>query len=226
MKIGSGVLNTEQDPAETRQTLRLVEATLFGLVRKDQPMSLYWHPDMVWNSPSGVGTAQSLKEFLDKVHEVFLNGLTGTWDGSHNARYAEGRFAVSTGWPSLVAVHDGEFLSIPASGNTLRWRIMDFWERGDDLLITNWVHIDMINIFKQMGVDVFEIYGRYRQDNGRQASQAPKRRSLELSPSRRPRPSKPPGGRNPSGSRAGNEALPDAAWQSAPGRNSAREVSS
>ena len=164
VKIGSGVLQTEQDPAETRQTLLLVEAMLFGLVRKDQPMELYWHPDMIWNSPSGVGSARSLAEFLDKVHEVFLTGLSGTWEGSHNARYAEGRFAVSTGWPSLVAVHDGDFLSIPASGNTLCWRIMDFWERSKDLLITNWVHIDMINIFKQMGVDVFALYQAFREE--------------------------------------------------------------
>ena len=166
VKIGSGVLRTEQDPVETRKTLLLVEAMLFGLVRKDQPMALYWHPDMIWNSPSGVGSARSLAEFLDKVHEVFLNGLSGTWAGSHNARYAEGRFAVSTGWPSLVAVHDGDFLSIPASGNTLCWRIMDFWERSEDLLITNWVHIDMINIFKQMGVDVFALYQAYREEQG------------------------------------------------------------
>ena len=170
VKIGSGVLQNEQDPAETRQTLRLVEAMLFGLVRKDQPMELYWDPEMTWNSPSGVGTARNLEEFLDKVHPVFLNGLTGTWDGSHNARYAEGRFAVSTGWPSLVAAHDGEFLSIPATGNMLRWRIMDFWERSGDLLITNWVHIDMINIFKQMGVDVFEIYQGYRREQHLQQS--------------------------------------------------------
>ena len=38
VRIGSGVLQSEQDPAETRKTLRLVEAMLFGLVRKDQPM--------------------------------------------------------------------------------------------------------------------------------------------------------------------------------------------
>ena len=137
---------------------------LFGLVRKDQPMELYWDPEMVWNSPSGVGSARSLDEFLDKVHEVFLHGLSGTWEGSHNARYAEGRFAVSTGWPSLVAVHNGEFLTIPATGNSLHWRIMDFWERSNDLLLTNWVHIDMIHVFKQMGVDVFEMYRRYRRE--------------------------------------------------------------
>ena len=161
VKIGSGVLQSEQDPEETRKTLLLVEAMLFGLVRKDQPMELYWDPEMVWNSPSGVGSARRLEEFLDKVHEVFLHGLSGTWEGSHNARYAEGRFAVSTGWPSLVAVHNGEFLTIPATGNRLHWRIMDFWERRGDLLLTNWVHIDMIHVFKQMGVDVFELYRRY-----------------------------------------------------------------
>lgn len=162
VKIGSGVLQDEQDPLETRRTLLLVEAMLFGLVRKDQPMALYWDPAMVWNSPSGIGSARNLEEFLDKVHTIFLHGLSGAWAGSHNARYAEGRFAVSTGWPSLVAVHNGEFLTIPASGNTLRWHIMDFWERSGDLLLSNWVHIDMIYVFKQMGVDVFDLYQRYR----------------------------------------------------------------
>ena len=168
VKQGSGVLGSEQDPAATRRPLLLVEAMLFGLVRKDQPMSLYWAPEMTWNSPSGVGSARSLEEFLDRVHHVFLNGLTGSWNGSHNARYAEGRFAVSTGWPSLVAVHDGVFLGFPPSGNTLHWRIMDFWERVDDKLINNWVHIDMINIFRQIGVDVFELYQQYRREKNPQ----------------------------------------------------------
>ena len=156
VKNGSGALSAPQDLAETRKTLLLVEAMLFGLVRKDQPMSHYWHPQMMWNSPSGVGTARSLKEFNEAVHVEFQGGLTGQWDGSHNARYAEGRFAVSTGWPSLVAIHDGPFLGVEPTGNLLRWRIMDFWEREDDYLVRNWVHIDMIDIFKQMGVDVFE----------------------------------------------------------------------
>ena len=43
---------------------------------------------------------------------------------------------------------------------------MDFWERKDDLLISNWVHIDMIDIFMQMGIDVFQRYRDYRQEHG------------------------------------------------------------
>ncbi len=38
-----------------------------------------------------------------------------------------------------------KLLGVPATGNTRRWRIMDFWERSDYLLLTNWVHIDMIH---------------------------------------------------------------------------------
>ena len=165
VKRGSGILACEQDADETRQTLRLIESMLFGLVRKDQPMALYWTPDMIWNSPSGVGTATGLDDFLTRVHMEFLRGLGGGWSGSHNARYAEGRFAVSTGWPSLVAVQDGPFLGQPASGRELSWRIMDFWERDGDLLTTNWVHIDMVNIFLQMGIDIFARYHQYRQEN-------------------------------------------------------------
>ena len=42
---------------------------------------------------------------------------------------------------------------------------MDFWEREGDMLTTNWVHIDMVNIFLQMGIDIFARYHQYRQEN-------------------------------------------------------------
>ena len=164
VKYGGGIISSEQDPRATQQTLRLVEAMLFGLVRKDQPMSLYWTEDMFWNSPSGVGTATGLDDFLRRVHHEFLRGLGGGWSGSHNARYAEGRFAVSTGWPSLVAEHTGFFLGQEPTGNYLSWRIMDFWERKGDLLTSNWVHIDMVDVFMQMDVDIFERYRQYRRE--------------------------------------------------------------
>ncbi len=163
VKHGRGIIDSDQDPDETRQTLRLVESMLFGLVRKDQPMSLYWTEDMVWSSPAGVGTATGLDDFHARVHNEFLRGLGGGWSGSHKARYAEGRFAVSTGWPSLVAEHNGYFLGQQPTGAMLSWRIMDFWEREGDMLATNWVHIDMINVFQQMGVDIFARYHNWRQ---------------------------------------------------------------
>jgi hypothetical protein len=33
---------------------------------------------------------------------------------------------------------------------------MDWWRREGDLLVENWVFIDMIDLFLQLGVDLFE----------------------------------------------------------------------
>lgn len=34
-------------------------------------------------------------------------------------------------------------------------RVMDFWRREGDLLAENWVLIDIVDIFRQFGVDLF-----------------------------------------------------------------------
>ncbi|MEM6282918.1 MAG: ester cyclase [Chloroflexota bacterium] len=155
---GNGVVLTPSPPSETEKTLLLVEAMLFGLIRADRPMHAYWDANMTWNAPAGIGTAQSLDEFENTVLKAFRTGLGESWNGSHNARYADGKFAVSTGWPSLIATHTGTFLGIPASGHTLNWRIMDFWEREGNRIRLNWVHIDMLDVFQQMGVDMVQAY--------------------------------------------------------------------
>ena len=35
-------------------------------------------------------------------------------------------------------------------------RMMDWWRREGDLLVENWVFIDIIDVFLQFGVDIFE----------------------------------------------------------------------
>ena len=35
-------------------------------------------------------------------------------------------------------------------------RVMDWWRREGDCLVENWVMIDMIEIFHQFGVDLFD----------------------------------------------------------------------
>jgi hypothetical protein len=36
------------------------------------------------------------------------------------------------------------------------YRVIDFWRREGDRLAENWVYIDMVDLLKQVGVDVFE----------------------------------------------------------------------
>jgi hypothetical protein len=64
---------------------------------------------------------------------------------SHKARIAAGTFAASTGWPSLAATQQHDFLDWPARGQRVGWNVMDFWKREGDKLSENWVLIDLID---------------------------------------------------------------------------------
>jgi predicted ester cyclase len=71
-------------------------------------------------------------------------------------------YVASTGWPSLRCTHTGEYLGVPATGNKIGMRVMDWWRREGDLLVENWVFIDMVDVFLQMGVDIFAQAQRQR----------------------------------------------------------------
>jgi predicted ester cyclase len=157
-----GLLLAPQDDAETERSLELVEAMLFKGLRgfaggdlKVMGMARYWHPDMFWYGPCGIGTTYGLKGFEDSHQAPFLRAFPDRVGGNHKARFAEGMYVASTGWPSLRCTHTGEYLGVPATGNKIGMRVMDWWRREGDLLVENWVFIDMVDLFLQMGVDIF-----------------------------------------------------------------------
>lgn len=70
-----GVLLTQQDRSETERSAALVDAMIVeGLMGYDQVdhesigMERYWHPDMMWYGPGGIGTTRGLSGFL-KYHQ-------------------------------------------------------------------------------------------------------------------------------------------------------------
>ena len=70
------------------------------------------------------------------------------------------------GWPSVSATHLGaNWLGMPATGKEIHMRVMDFYRLDDDgLLSENWVPIDIIDILRQMGFDVFSRLRHLRGD--------------------------------------------------------------
>jgi hypothetical protein len=68
----------------------------------------------------------------------------------------EGNYAGWVGWPSIRTYHSGEYLGVPPTGKLLEWRLMDFYRREGDLIVENWVPVDMVHLFRTMGVDIFE----------------------------------------------------------------------
>ena len=78
------------------------------------------------------------------------NGVT-----RHATRFGDGMYTCSAGWPSLMAVRKGPFLDQPPTTDTLLMRVCDWWRRDGDLLVENWVMVDIPDVLLQMGVDLF-----------------------------------------------------------------------
>lgn len=158
---GDGVRLDRRDPEASRRTLELVEAMIFGglnrydrISQESQRLDEYWHRDMAWHGPVGVGSAYGLEAFKRDAQGPIVRAFPDRKGVGHRARIAEGAFAASTGWPSLVGTHRRAFLDWAPTGQEVGWNIMDFWKRRGDKLLENWVLIDLIDAGLQSGVDL------------------------------------------------------------------------
>jgi predicted ester cyclase len=157
-----GVMLTPRDTAAGDRSLELVERMIDGLLAFDgenldsMAMERYWTPDMHWYGPAGIGTTRGLNGFQAQHQGPFLKAFPDRYAGPHAALIAEGDYVSVTGWPSVIGTHRGDYLGLPPSGRQVGMRVMDFWRREGDLLAENWVLIDMLDLFRQLGVDLLE----------------------------------------------------------------------
>ncbi len=158
---GDGVLLSAQDPTESRKSLKLVEDMIFGGLNNydqqnqdSQGLERFWHPHMVWHGPVGIGSAYGLDEFKQNAQGPIVRAFPDRKGVGHQARIAEGCFAASTGWPSLVGTHRNDYMDWSPTYKQIGWNIMDFWKREGDLLLENWVLIDLIGAGLESGVDL------------------------------------------------------------------------
>lgn len=175
-KSRDGVLLTEQDELETRKTRQLVSAMGKGLERyvrsrdgsnmATMEQEHYWDPQMHWYGPSGIGACLNLKEFQDFHQRPWLHGFgdrgisdigNGRLIGLGDADFlAEGLYSSLGIWDVPFSKHHGTYQGVPATGKLMTIRDFDWYRREGNQLIENWVPIDMIDLFMQMGVDLFD----------------------------------------------------------------------
>lgn len=158
---GDGVTMAAQDPAASQQTLALVETMIFGGLNNydqqdqdSQGLERFWHPQMVWHGPVGIGSAYGMDEFKQNAQGPIVRAFPDRKGVGHQSRFAEGLFAASTGWPSLAGTHLHQYMDWEPTGERIGWNIMDFWRRDGDLLAENWVMIDLIGAAMASGVDL------------------------------------------------------------------------
>lgn len=141
------------------QSLELVEAMIGGLMQYDRQtlasmgMTRFWTPDFHWYGPGGIGSARGHRDYERAHQRPFLTAFPDRIGGNHKCRIGQGHYVASTGWPSINATHSGDgWLGLPATGKRITMRVMDFWRREGNMLVENWVFIDMIDLLRQIGV--------------------------------------------------------------------------
>jgi hypothetical protein len=150
-------------PERTEAALRLVEAMLTDL-RAYDPETFesrgqsgpggYWAEDMLWYGPAGIGSNFTYAGFQRDHRAPFLTAFPDRVGGNHFARFGDGDYVASGGWPSMTMTHRGPYLGQPATDLPLTLRVMDFWRCAGGAIAENWVLLDYLDLFAQMGRDL------------------------------------------------------------------------
>ena len=157
-----GVIRGPQDVSQTSETLRLGRQFLYGgLNRYDASglssmgMADFFHPNVKWYGPGGIGACFSLAEFETLHQTPWLEAFPDRKVQTLGALIAEGALLGAAGVAGVCATHSGAYLTTPASGKPIAVSGLDFWLRQDDKFTENWVFVDMVDLFAQMGEDLF-----------------------------------------------------------------------
>jgi len=114
----------------------------------------YWHEDMLWYGPGGIGSNYRWEGFVKDHRAPFLVAFPDRVGGNHYCRIGDGDYASVGGWPSMTMTHAGDYLGVEATGRPLTLRVMDFYRCADGQIRENWVLLDYVELFQQMGVDL------------------------------------------------------------------------
>lgn len=162
-RANDGILleaQNEQVSAYSRDHLR--RFIFDGLNNYDQAelesmgMADFFHLDVRWYGPGGIGACLSLKEFEDFHQQPWLVAYPDRQVQNLDALIAEGCYSGAPGWSGVKATHAGPYLDCPATGNAIEFNGLDWWKREGEMYVENWVFVDMIHLFRQFGIDLFE----------------------------------------------------------------------
>ena len=120
----------------------------------------FWHPRFNWYGPAGIGTGRGISGFRNWHQIPFLRGMP---DRKLDAMgdlmshwFAEGEYVCETGWPNmrLTLSNDG-WMGIAPAGREVLLRSLDFWRMENGKIRENWVLVDLLDLYAQVGIDVF-----------------------------------------------------------------------
>lgn len=146
---------------ESKEVIRRMVAALNEHVIDGQEQ--FWKKGSSWNGPAGAGVKESLKHFQEGWQRPFLKAFPDK-KANDQVVIAEGEWVAAMGYVS--ATHEGEFMGAGGSGKPINLKYMDFWRVEDGKIAENYVLLDVIDFFRQIGIDLLD--GKGWDDRGRE----------------------------------------------------------
>lgn len=158
-----GIITTPYDSQHAQASLTLVDNMLNGLSKSTEgadamQLNSYWHPKFNWYGPAGIGSMRRISGFR-KWHQIpFLNAMPNRVGHIETGVFfADADYVGFTALPygmSMTISGDG-WLGIAPANQEITMRSLDFWRCEKGLIRENWVLVDMLDVYHQLGVDVF-----------------------------------------------------------------------
>lgn len=158
-----GLVITSRDAEHDTASLKLVGDMLDGLSCfaeggvEAMQLDRYWHPAFSWYGPSGIGTARGVSGFRNWHQIPFLKAMpdrVGSQGAGHF--FADGDYVGFTAWPGMSATITGDgWIGIAPAGQKITMRSLDFWRCENGCIRENWVLVDLLHVYHQVGIDVF-----------------------------------------------------------------------
>ncbi len=160
-----GIVALPYDQERSAASMQLVRDMVDGLGKyasgghKAMQLERYWHPKMNWYGPAGIGSNRRIEGFRNWHQVPFLRALpdrrSDTKEGGYDCFFADGDYVAFCGWPAMYATVSGDgWMGIAPSGKKIEFSSLDIWRCENGLLRENWVLIDLLDIYRQLGVDV------------------------------------------------------------------------
>lgn len=154
-------LGVDFDPQGTGETMALGRALIYGGLNtfdetdlESMGMRRFFHPNLKWYGPGGIGACLSLAEFEERHQQPWLVAFPDRKVQDLESLFADGPFVAGSGLAGVVATHSGPYLGHAATGRRLEVSGLDYWLRVGDRFTENWVFVDMIRLFDHMGIDL------------------------------------------------------------------------
>lgn len=157
-----GIITSIYDEAKAEASVKLVRDMLMGLKRNNESveameLDCYWHPKFNWYGPAGIGSTRRISGFRYWHQIPFLKAMPDRNSFlDEGITFGDGEYVGFTAWPGMYMTFSGDgWLGIASSNQQLTMRSLDFWRCENGLIRENWVLVDILDVYYQLGVDVF-----------------------------------------------------------------------